>query len=221
MTWPPRSANGSDSAVLWLACAIAACTGAYTVFGVLGAAIDRQANSTGAIAERMQADARTLAQRPRLEWDERVLAQRRYALGLQADKPVLVARFIRSAEAIGAAQHVEIEHLEERPAAATAGSDDPIARRAEFAVDSIPLDVSLRGTYRDLLAAIRALARVPLALRIDITALVRNSEAGPPAADFPLTAQLRVVIEHLDDGQPMRRAAHPRPEDIPNHARPI
>jgi hypothetical protein len=220
MIRPARFANGSDSVFLWLACVLAACGGAYIVFGVLGSAIDRQAQMTNGISERMLADARVLTQRPVLDRAERTMDDRVRALDLHADKSTVVARFIRSAAAIAVAQHVDIERVEER-----ATNDTPFGRaippRTDVGTGAIPLDVGLRGSYRDVLAATRAFAQIPLALRIDIAAIERSSDAGSPAAAFPLTAQLRVVIERFDDGLPPRRDTRQPPEESPLNARPL
>jgi hypothetical protein len=215
------SARGNDTALLWLACVLALGFGYYVVFGVLGTAIDREHDLTGGTSAMLQTNAHALAQRPALEREERSVGDRLRGLQLDADHPATVARFIHTASDIAAAQHVNLAQIDERRPAPTTYPALPQAQSGAgaFAFEPIPLDVTLRGTYRDLLAMIRDLARAPITMQIEVAAIERNGGAADVAAGGPLTARLHIVLQRLSDGVPLASQAHATPEET--HARPL
>jgi hypothetical protein len=192
-----RASVASDAVFLWLASVVTLCAGCSITFGVLGRAIDAQHEQTASIAESALADARTVAGRPVLERQAQLIDGRLRDLALDADTPSTVARFIRVAAQTAVQRHVELERIEERGAtlaAVPAGLPQPAV-----AFEPIPLDVTLRGDYRSLLATIRALAVAPVTMEIEIATLERD---GPPAggatpAATRLTARLHVALQHL------------------------
>jgi hypothetical protein len=191
-----RAGFGYDAGLLWLACAAVACAGAYLAFGLLGGAVERQREATSRIADALLASARIAAQRPTLERAQAELDARLRGWDLHADKPALVARFIHCVTDIAAAQHVEIGSVDERTAPPV-GPIAPAASTQARQLETIPFEVTLRGSYPEVLAAIRALAQTPVAMRLEIAALERTS-AGGTAATAPLTARVHVELERLD-----------------------
>jgi hypothetical protein len=180
-----------DLAVLWLACAVALAAGAYATFGALGSAIDAQQRRTGAVADTVLSNARLSAQMPQFERDEQTAQRRLRALALDADRPTTVARFLHAATRAAADARVTLDEVDERATAQ--------APSAAIGFDSIPLDVTLSGKYPDLLAAIRALARAPVSMKIEVAALERNTLPAGGAVPAPLTARLHIVLQRLAD----------------------
>ncbi len=193
----PRWAK-SDTWLLWAACAVALYAGWYIAFDLFGNAIDRQELRSGRVAETLQATARDLAQRPRLEHAERVLDEHLRDFDIGADKPTTVAHFIGAAARIATAHHVNLDEVEQ-PGPAAAPFPEAETKRAPgstFSFEAIPLEVTLSGTYADLLAAIRALAQAPVSMQIEIAAIERKPAAAS-SSDAPLAARLHVVLQRL------------------------
>jgi hypothetical protein len=208
-----RRAGGSDALLLWFACVAALCAGFYIAFGVLGAAIDLQHSRTGRISALMLADAEIAGQWPELARQERTITGRLAALQLHADTSATVARFIRGTARVAASRHVDLVEIDQRAAVAPPATV-PLAA-AESAVDinaleAIPLDVTLSGTYRALLATICELAQVPLTMHIEIASIERDSSTAGNAPGGPLTARLRVDLQRLSDPLP----PVPRPTNL-------
>jgi hypothetical protein len=225
LTKPAREARiAKDSGWLWFACAIALGAGYYIAFILLASAIETQTLRTGRIWGQRLAQARTLAERPALEREERALDDRLRTLDLHADKPTLAARFIRAASRIAAAHGVNLDGVDER---ATSPTPEPppaptLPPAGTFAFEPIPLDVSLSGSYGALLATMGELARAPVTMQIDVAALEPNAPvAGEATAAVPLTARLHIVLQRLIDDAPIASTPLSIPEDLTTHARPI
>jgi hypothetical protein len=213
----------SDALLLWLACAFAACAGGGLAFGVLGAAIDAQHLRTAHVSQVAAVDARVLARRPSLEREAARLTTELRGLTVEADRPTIVAHFIRIASAATAAHHVTITEIEERsapmsttaplPSAASAAGGVPPAPGSNF--EAIPLEVTLDGSYPDLLATIRELAQTPLVMQIHVASLERSA---PGSA---LCARLRIELERLAAPPLTGRPVILAPSEDPSiHARP-
>jgi hypothetical protein len=160
-----------------------------------------------------------LAQRSDLEAQRGQLSAALGELQLQADRATTVARFIRVTAQIAALHRVSLERIDGGIAAPSpivtpaAGA----ARAAAPALEPLPLDVTLRGSYADLIASIRDLARAPVTVRVVIAALERTSPDGaaPPA----LTARLHVALLRLANPNFGARSMFPSAEDSAIHAR--
>jgi hypothetical protein len=187
---------------------------------VLGTAIDGRQQRGAEIAARLSADTRVLAQRSDLEAQRGQLSAALGELQLQADRATTVARFIRVTAQIAALHRVSLERIDGGIAAPSpivtpaAGA----ARAAPPALEPLPLDVTLRGSYADLIASIRDLARAPVTVRVVIAALERTSPDGA-AAPPALTARLHVALLRLANPNFGARSMFPSAEDTAIHAR--
>ena len=180
-----------DRLALWFACALLAGAGWYFAVFRLNAAIDRQHALTANIASIAHADARLVAARPQLERSQAQLEAAIDALDLRADRAAIVARFIGELTRIGALRSVTIAAIDERSAAATAtGAASP-------RFETLPLDVTLTGTYRNVVAAIGDLARARVALRIELASLERGTDTDGSFGTAQLTAHLHVGVQRL------------------------
>jgi Tfp pilus assembly protein PilO len=216
-----RAPAANDLSLLWLACILALCAGFYVAFYRLGAAIDLQTDITAQAASTMHANAAIAATGPKLEQTEHALDAVLAGFDIRADHATAVARFIREAAQIAALHHAGLIQIDERRAAAV---DPRSSHAADPRFETIPLDVTLTGSYRDLVAAIRGLAQAPVAMRIEIASIERIAGAGESGrpADL-LTARLHVSVERLADeiptSSPSSLPTVPVPKDVV-HARP-
>jgi hypothetical protein len=149
---------------------------------------------------RVRDRAQPTAQRGRgeLEARERQLDESIRRLDLDADHPTAVARFVREAAELASLHHTTLIQIDE----GRAESLDPRAPAANVAdeqLESIPFDVTLSGSYRDLLATIRDFGRSPIALRIEVASIEQTHTAGDAPSATPLTARLHIGIERLRD----------------------
>lgn len=216
--------SAGDCFVIWLACIVALAAGCYIAFGLLGTAIDRQQQLTARVAGLQLTQARTLARRPALERDERTIEARLRVFDLRADKPTLAARFIRATTRIAAKYQVNLDGVEGRSAPATPVPTTEAASLPGGAVsfEAIPLDVTLSGSYRGLLAAISELTQAPVAMQIDVAAIERNASPAATTSDaVPLTARLHITLQRLANDAPAVSLRLPAPEDVTTHARPF
>ncbi len=134
-----------------------------------------------ALARREQLALRALP----LRAEQRALAARLAASGIDADRTAIVERFLHLAAARADEEGVHV--------GAIAADLVPPATTPPF--DAIPLTVSLRGSYARLIRFVRDLARDDVAARVAIVAL---DEPGPRGAARPeLRATLRVTLLHL------------------------
>jgi Tfp pilus assembly protein PilO len=197
-----RAPAANDLSLLWLACVLALCAGWYVAFYRLGAAIDLQGDITAEAAATMKANTAIAAAGPKLERTERALDAALDSFDIRADHATAVARFIGEAARIAALHHAGLVQIDER----RAGAVDPHSSQRPAAgppFETIPLDVTLTGSYRDLVAAIRGLAQAPVAMRIEIASIERTPGAGESGrpADV-LTARLHVNVERLVEERP-------------------
>jgi hypothetical protein len=123
------------------------------------------------------------------------------ARGLADDRTTIVARFLHDLAGTARADGVDVTGVVAEPG----GAPPPVAANAAptVALDEIPLAVSLRGSYPNLLRVVRALDRDGPAMRVGISALgnADRSGAGSPA----LRATLLVTLLRIPD--PARKAA--------------
>lgn len=196
------STGANDRLILWLACVFALCAGCYIAFFRLSAAIDSQHELTAGVVSIVRANDRTLAARPELERTERRLDATLRKLDLGTDHATIVARFIRATAQIAAVHHTALEQIDERRSAAP---DPRAAQRPadEVILEAIPLDITLSGSYRDLLATVRGLAQAPFASRIEVAAIERGPADDGTTSGTPLTARLGVTIERLIPAPPV------------------
>lgn len=188
----PSLTGARDAALLWLACGVALCVGWYVAFVVLGSAVDREHERTADVAAALRADSALLAQRSQFAADERALEERLARAQLDAAPPTAVARFVRLAAHIAAAHGAKLTSVDERTASPAAPSS--AAQLGAVPFDEIPLDATLAGDYRSLLATMRELAASPLPMQLELTSLARTGDANA------LTAHLRVTLERFAGG---------------------
>jgi Tfp pilus assembly protein PilO len=204
------SSNAGDALMLWLATIAVACAGYYIAFVALAGAIDDQHDMTGRVRDTIRANAEIVAQQSALEREQRTVDQRARGLDLRADRAALVATFVQTAAHVAGERGVSLDRVDARAAApASAAAANP---PGGMSFEAIPLEVSLRGRYDALLAAIRELALAPLPMQIEIAAVERTASGPDGAATAaPLTARLHLILQHLSDDAPAGPAQHPIP----------
>jgi hypothetical protein len=181
----------SDTLLLWFASLVLLVAGYGIAWGLLGAAIATQHELTERISDRLLGNAILLQGRPTLEAAARELDRRALPLALDADRPTTVARFIHLTTMVAERTGAAIGQIEDDRSALlqAPGADDP-----GLALEPIILDVTLRGTYRALVATIRELVGSPLTMQIEVAAIERNNTAEQRQ---DLTAHLHVILEHV------------------------
>jgi hypothetical protein len=168
-----RNRHFGDDLLLWVACLLALTTGAGIGFFRLEAAIDAQHDVTANVLAIARVDEQLLRQRGDLQRQEHRLDDIIDALDLNADHSTSVAHFVREAARRAAIHHTQLREIEEgrvefvEPASAAGHSVDE-------RLESLPFDVTVIGSYRDLLATIRDLSRAPMALHIEVAAIEQN-----------------------------------------------
>lgn len=214
MIAPIRRAGAGDAVLLWLACIFALATGAAVGFLRLQAAIDAQHLMTTQALAVAQADDRLVRGRDELEARERQLDDLMRRLDLNADHPTAVARFVREAAELASMHHTTLVGIDEGRADAL----DPRASAASVddeQLESIPFDVTLSGSYRDLLATVRDFGRSPIALHVEVASIEQTHTAGDAPSATPLTARLHIGIERLRDSTSLAPSANTLPQE--NH----
>lgn len=207
--------RSNDTPLLWLACALVLCAGYYLAFYRLGAAIDRQHDLRNGVATLVRSNDAVLATRVAVSAQARRLDATIAALELSADHATVVARFIRQSADIAVAHHVVLVQIDERTVQ-SAGRTTESPDAPDF--EAVPLDVTLRGSYRDLLATIRALAQAPLAIAIEIATIERAAGPDGSPAGAPLTARLHMSVQRFADEIPAVTSLTQTPEETA-HAR--
>ena len=201
-----RPQSGHDVLLLWAACCFTMCLGSYVIFGRLESAIGQQTDRTGDLAMLARSRAAIHAGVPALNNNIATIEATLRGLQLDAPRPVAVASFIRCVTRIAAAQRVELLQIEEADGRADTAAGSVAGQALDL--EAIPLNVTLSGSYRNLLAAICALASAPILVRIDIADVERTTVTAPGAASQPLTAHLHVELERLGNGRSIFTPAH-------------
>jgi Tfp pilus assembly protein PilO len=185
--------------------------------------IASQLDQNERLVERVHAAEHTLAARPRIEAQRTRLRDRLRTVELDAGRSALVARFLRETARIAATYHATIATITAAAAttasptnATTASTTSALGATATTAarsnvvatagpepepLEALPLDITVEGSYTDVLAMIRALSRTRVLAAVDVASLARKHADGE---DATLTAALHVQLE--------RRA---RPEAAP------
>ena len=206
----------SDVMYLWLACALALCAGWYIAVFRLGGAIDVQHELNHQATALMRDNAQILGERVALERRLIVYDRAIAPLDLSADRATTVARFLRHCARIATIEHVRLVQVDERVADPSSVRTPQSATEAAF--ESIAMDVTLTGTYGNLLLTVRDLTQAPLAMNIEIDALESAGKSAGPATSPDLTARMRVSLLRLADAKPAS-AVVIAPTEEPLHAR--
>jgi|GEM_PF-2205167 hypothetical protein len=147
-----------------------------------------------ALAARLAADERAIAEAARLDALRRDLRHDLENVDLAADRTVVIADFLRDLERRASARRVALVSIEnELPgvsarASSTLSSSDPL--------ESGELDVVLEGNYGSILRTIADLSRSRILLRVEQTSLDRAQ--GRQDKDAPiLSVQLKLTLFSL------------------------
>lgn len=174
------SPNAGDARVIAFAAVLVVAAGYTFAFRPVESRIGDQLAANATLAERTVADRAVLGMRPALEREQARVQARLRGVDVAADPTRAVATFLRDA-AVAAAVH--------RTRFAT------IAAKAQPGAPgdaALPLDVTLEGSYVDVLATMRALSRGRIPAAVEIASLARKSVDG---GDATLSATLRVALE--------------------------
>ncbi len=190
------NARINDRNFLWLVCIVALCAGFYVAcirFEMrIAATKSDERQSVASVA----ADARIVAQRPQLERVAFELDQQLQKVYLRADHPTIVAHLITACARIALLHHTRVVQIDERRAdpallpPATLAPDD-------VDLEKIPIDITLSGSYRDLLLAIRDFIEAPVATSVDVAAIERGTFNDANTLQPALVAHLHVTLVRL------------------------
>jgi Tfp pilus assembly protein PilO len=219
-----RIARGrGDVVLLWLTSLVTMCAGYFIVFDLLGGAVDAAHQRTASVSEQMLDNAGLLAQRPALAREVAAVDEQLHELRYQGDTPTAVARFIHLTANIAIARGVRLAQIDAHTASGFAAPETTrIARTSGGAItiEAIPLDVTLRGSYRALVQTIRDLASAPMPMHIEIAAIERDATVATDTRSIgQLTARLHIVLERVSDEPPFPLGTPPLPEDPTTYAR--
>lgn len=183
------------------------------------------------LAQRVDADERSVARSPQVEAELHRIARSLQRFRIADDRTALVARFVREAALTARAHHVEIVALAAAPprtlplaVASVAPSPAPsLATAAPLAIsrriganlgpptndvpahrEAIALDLTLEGAYADVLAATRALSLGSVPVSIELASLALKNAAAHPTLD----ASLRISLERLSASEVPHVPAH-------------
>ena len=189
-------ARNNDRTILWLACIAALCAGFYLACIRLEMLITATQSDDRQTIAIVAANQRVLSERRQLESTAAELGKNLGALELHADHPTVVAHFLTNCARVAAVHHTAVVQIDEhRPAAGVA--PDPLTAGDDAAFEQIPLDVTLSGSYRNILLALRDLVDAPVATSIAVAAIERADAADTTASSAELTARLHVTLTRL------------------------
>lgn len=177
----------NDVQLIWLGAVLTMVAGYFFVFRTLETQIADRYEATQSVYAALEHNATILRERPILERRRREADLHLQGLNLEADRPAAVAAFVREIA------HISLSHRV-RVTAIDAPRIDTSLTTDRETLDPIALDVTIVGTYRDLLATIRDLSRGRSLAQIDISAIERISTRTGGGG---LAAKLRINIEHL------------------------
>lgn len=215
MTATPRHRSGA-AGVIWFAAFVVVLGGYVLAFRIVAVRIDERLDQITRSAERVRADERVVAERPRLEVEQAQLRARLSRVALDDDATRLVSRFVHDAARVAERHRTKVTAIAAAAAAAIAASNSgsigvsssPSASALPAdRFQAIPLEVTLEGRYIDLLAALRELSATRVLASVELVSLVRKNIDAP---DATLTAALHVALERLAQTPPSPTAPQTR-----------
>jgi len=203
-------ARNYDSQLLWSLAVLVLFAGYFFVYRSLEDRVGTQYVATSGIVDSLRNNDAILARRPALEDLHRTLASDLRTIDLRSDRSVIVALFVRETARISVAHHVSVSAIDgvrsdnrfpvrPMPVDPSVRTLAPAANSAPL-FETTPLDVILRGSYSDLLAAIRDLSRARVLAEIEVVSIERTPGASGSGAS--LSARLHVNLDRLN--APMR-----------------
>jgi hypothetical protein len=181
--------------LLWFACVLVTVAGYSLVYHPYEDAIADAAASRESVTRAIDENLALLGRREVLAGAGNKLERSLRTLDLSDDPRILVALYVRDAARIASEHHVRITAL-----ATLATPREPVAPSAvdvptpPFA--RTPLDLTLEGTYGDLLATIRTLSRARVLANVDLASL-ELADTPQAAPMHHLDAHLHIELESL------------------------
>ena len=180
--------------LLWFACVLVI-TAAYAfIYRPYEDAVANANTSRENVAQAIDQDDALLRRRVALERARRELTRSLQSLDFDDDQPTLVALYVRDASRITSAHHVRITALDMRDSQQPQGASANGSTLSVFA--TTPLDLTLVGSYGDLLTTIRALSRARILANVDISSLERSEKPSTDPATH-LSARLHIELKRL------------------------
>jgi len=177
----------------WFACLLLAVAGYSLVYRPYESAITDAFASRESIAFAIDQNRTLLARRTALENLRDNLERLLEELDLHDDAQTLVARYVRDAARLSSAHHVRITALQPLVTPHTPETQTALAA-GPAALAATPLDLTLEGTYGDLLATIRGLSQDRILASVDLESLERSNT--PVTVTTPhLDARLHIELK--------------------------
>jgi hypothetical protein len=187
-----------ETQLLWSLAVVVFLAGYFLVYRSFEDRIAANYGATADVVDALRHNDMTLAHRPALEEADRRLRAALQAVDLRSDRAAIVASFVRETARVAAVHNVGVSAIEGprgdvRMAPRTRPTD--IVAQAPVALfETIPLDLTINGSYRDLLTTIGDLSHARVLAQIDLISIERLPVAGK---NHPLTARLQVTLERL------------------------
>jgi len=201
------SAKHRETQLLWSLAVLVLLAAYFFVYRSFEDRVATQDSATAGIVDSLSSNDAILARRPQLEEAHRKLASSLRTIDLRSDRSATVALFVRETARVAVAHHVNVtaidgtrtdNRLPVRPVAiapVVPGAVVPAVNGVSL-FESTPLDVTLRGSYSDLLGAIRDLSRARVLAEIELVSIERTP--GAAGIGHTLTARLHVNLDRLN-----------------------
>jgi len=213
-----------EAQLLWSLSVVVLLAGYFLVYRTFEDQIAARFGATSDVVDVLRRNDAVLARRPALETLNKKLLSALHSIALRSDRSAIVALFVRETARVAAVHHLAVLSIEgprgdgrlptrTLPTVAGTTQTSSLTAPSPPLFDSVPLDITLHGSYADLLGAIRDLSHVRVLAEIELVSIERTPAPGNA---HPLTAHLHVNLDRLTSVAPKAPGlteGHPRAID--------
>lgn len=179
-----------EARLLWSLSVVVLLAGYFLVYRTFEDQIAARFGATSDVVDVLLRNDAVLARRPALETLNKKLLSALHSIALRSDRSAIVALFVRETARVAAVHHLTVLSIE----GPRGDGRLPTRTLPPPLFDSVPLDITLHGSYADLLGAIRDLSHVRVLAEIELISIERTPALGNA---HPLTARLHVNLDRL------------------------
>jgi hypothetical protein len=176
---------------VWFATVLVVLAGYVTVIRAGEQRIAEQRALAAEIGARFEADEVRLCDAATAAETRARLGRRVHRFAFEGDEAALVARFLHDAARIATQDRLRIVTIAADPAL---GLDPQAPATTPKAFAAAPLDVTLEGSYGDVLRGVRDLSTGHVLARVAVDGILRTHRDGAAGG---VTATLHVLVERL------------------------
>jgi hypothetical protein len=176
---------------VWFATVLVVLAGYVTVIRAGEQRIAEQRALAAEIGARFEAEEVRLRNAATAAGTRARLGRRVHRFVFEGDEAALVARFVHDAARIATLDRLRIVTIAADPAL---GLDAQAPATTPNAFAATPLDVTLEGSYGDVLRGVRDLSTGHVLARVAVDGMMRSHRDGPGGG---VTATLHVLVERL------------------------